>query len=343
MDTLYRHWLILSMVPRCPYKIDGASIEARLREEGFATTTRRTIQRDLEKLAAIFPIACHDTTKPYGWYWTREAPTFNMPGMDPATALTFQLAGQYLARIFPPSIMKTMQPYISNASRVLDRLNENRLQTWPGKVRIISRGQPLGAPEIKEGVVEVVYEALLQERRFRALYRKRGESVPSERVVNPLGLVVQEKLTYLVATLWDYDDPLLLALHRFETVELLDERCKIPEGFDLQEYVEEGNLQFPEGEIPLMLEILIDAEAGAHLLETALSEGQTVTEQKDGRLRVRATVADTAQLRWWLLGFGNNVEVLKPKALREEFANIAREMNAAYRGCSIIGLETEEN
>ena len=330
MDPLYRHWLILRMLPRYPQKIDGATIEARLREEGFATTTRRTIQRDLEKLATLFPIACHDTTKPYGWFWTRDVPAFAMPGMDPATALTFHLAGHFLAPLFPPSTMSTLKPYLAAARQVLDKLTENRLTRWPEKVRIISRGQPLGAPEVNRDVVDVVYEALLQERRFHASYRKRGESATSEYMVNPLGLVIQEQLTYLVATLWDYDGPIFLALHRMESAELLDEPCRIPEGFDLQAYLDSSPLQFPEGDQPLKLEVLFDAEAGAHLRETPLSRDQKITERQDERLLIKATVADTAQLRWWLLGFGDKVEVVKPKKLRDEFAAIAKGMHDCY-------------
>lgn len=49
-------------------------------------------------------------------------------------------------------------------------------------------------------------------------------------------------------------------------------------------------------------------------------------ERKDGRALVRATVADTTQLRWWLLGFGEKVEVLKPKRLREEFRAVSRKL-----------------
>lgn len=330
MDTLFRHLLILRMLPRYPQKIDGATIEARLREEGFATTTRRTIQRDLEKLATLFPIACQDDTKPYGWYWTREAPAFDMPGMDPSTALTFCLAERFLSPLFPRSTMTALHPYLINARQVLDKLTENRLHKWPDKVRIISRGQPLGAPEIKAGVAEVVYEALLQEQRFRASYRRRGETEAREYVVNPLGLVIQEQLTYLVATFWEYDDPVLLLLHRMESAALLGEPCRVPEDFDLQEYLDSGELQFPEGEKPLKLAVLIDRYAGAHLLETPLSEDQKVKEQKDGRLLIKATVADTAQLRWWLLGFGDKVEVVGPKRLRDEFARIAGGMAGLY-------------
>lgn len=330
MDTLYRHWLILRMIPRYPQKIDGATIETRLREEGFAKTTRRTIQRDLEKLSEMFPIGSDERSKPYGWYWQKDASAFDMPGMDPATALTFFFAERFLARLFPRTTMNTLQPYLTNSRQVLDKLTENNLRKWPDKVRIISRGQPLGTPEVKAEVAEVVYEALLQERRFRATYRRRGDKDSREYVINPLGLVIQEQLTYLVASFWDYDDPVLLLLHRMESAQLMNEPCHVPEDFDLQEYLDSGELQFPEGEKPIKLAALFDSYAGAHLLETPLSENPSVKEQKDGRLLIKATVADTAQLRWWLLGFGDKVEVVGPKRLRDEFSRIAGKMAGLY-------------
>lgn len=329
MDTLFRHFMILRMLPRYPQKIETATIENRLRSEGYETT-RRTIQRDLEKLSTTFPIECYDRTKPYRWYWMKDAPAFDMPGMDPATALTFHLAEKFLAPLFPRSTMSTLQPYMTSARKVLDRLTENRLQKWPDKVRIISRGQPLGVPEIKGNVTDVVYEALLEEKRFRTHYRKRGEEKAKEYIVNPLGLIIQDQLTYLVSTLWDYDDLLLLLLHRMEDAELLDEPCSIPASFDLQKYLDKGELLFPTGKKPLKLEILIDRYAGAHLLETPLSNDQRVTVPRDGRFLIEATVANTAQLRWWLLGFGDNIEVLAPKELREEFVTLVMAYQRIY-------------
>ena len=43
-------------------------------------------------------------------------------------------------------------------------------------------------------------------------------------------------------------------------------------------------------------------------------------------LEIVATVHDNPQLRWWLLAFGDQVEVLKPASLREEFLKIAQAM-----------------
>ena len=44
---------------------------------------------------------------------------------------------------------------------------------------------------------------------------------------------------------------------------------------------------------------------------------QELRELPGGRLELRLTVADTLEVRRWLLGFGAGVEVLAPPALRE--------------------------
>ena len=80
-----------------------------------------------------------------------------------------------------------------------------------------------------------------------------------------------------------------------------------------------------------VLDVLFDAEAAAHLRETRLSARQTLRYCPDGRVRVTARVRDTQQLRWWLLGFGDLVEVIGPETLREEFAETAWEMHRLYR------------
>ena len=70
-----------------------------------------------------------------------------------------------------------------------------------------------------------------------------------------------------------------------------------------------------------------------HLHETPLSADQKITPIDDAREKVVATVLDTPQLCWWLLGFGENVEVLKPAKLREELSTTAKAMAEMYSAC----------
>ena len=71
--------------------------------------------------------------------------------------------------------------------------------------------------------------------------------------------------------------------------------------------------------------------SGFHLSETPISEDQEMVKETDGSYRLKATLADTSQLRWWLLGFGAHVEILKPKSLREEFKDQSNQLFNIYR------------
>lgn len=67
-DTFLRYLLLLQEMPHSPRMTDSASFARLLEQRGFRVS-RRTVQRDLEKLSRVLPIVCSDGTKPYGWSW----------------------------------------------------------------------------------------------------------------------------------------------------------------------------------------------------------------------------------------------------------------------------------
>jgi proteasome accessory factor B len=57
---------------------------------------------------------------------------------------------------------------------------------------------------------------------------------------------------------------------------------------------------------------------------------QTVERASDGSLTWRATVSGTIEIRSWILGWGDEVEVLAPGSLREEVAAVLGRAAARY-------------
>jgi predicted DNA-binding transcriptional regulator YafY len=57
-----------------------------------------------------------------------------------------------------------------------------------------------------------------------------------------------------------------------------------------------------------------------------------IQEELDGALTLRLRVADTSELRRWVLQFGGEAEVLAPPSLRAAIADTLRSAAAAYRG-----------
>jgi len=78
------------------------------------------------------------------------------------------------------------------------------------------------------------------------------------------------------------------------------------------------------------LKALFAAKTAQHLYESGLSTNQKLTEKQDGKVLLEATVRDDVQLRWWLKGFGDKVEVIGPKQLRDEFVEMAQKLIILY-------------
>jgi predicted DNA-binding transcriptional regulator YafY len=330
-ETVLRQWAMLRAIPRAPRKIEASRIKSQLEALGFETTLR-TVQRDLVELARSFPLTCNETDRPYGWQWVKDAHVFDVPGMDPQTALTFLLVEGFLKPLLPPSTLSTLEAYINTAKGVLDQTSRNQLAMWPDKVRIVPRGQPLKPPTIDHSVITVVYEALLENRRFEARYCGRTTDKEKLYIFNPLGLVYRDGLIYLIASLWDYPDIKQFLLHRMKDAMLTDYPSNPVADFRLDDYVGDHAFEYvgTRDSETIKLVARFDAVTAVHLRETPLSNDQVIAEPGDDLVTITATVANTDQLRWWLLGFGTKVEILAPESLRKEFLSLVSELARLY-------------
>lgn len=329
MNTFVRWFHILSLLRPYPRRLSTKQIMTALQNRGADDRDIRTIQRDLVKLSEHFPLDA-DHNKPRGWCWAKDANVL-LPGMDLHTALTFRLMQQFMQPLIPTACLSSVQQHFAEASRILGRDTQGQHRAWLDKVQIINRGQPLIPPTVDEGVLGAVYEALFTSRRLKATYERRGNSPMTDCTVNPLGLVFVNKVLYLVATLWEYDDIRQLALHRFTAATVLHMPAREIEGFSLQEYVHtQQEFDFPLSGGTIKLVAKFTPLAAHHLRETPLAEDQRIKDAPDGEVIVSATVADTAQLRWWLLGFADQVEVLKPAKLRAEMRTTVEHMARRY-------------
>ena len=189
--------------------------------------------------------------------------------------------------------------------------------------------QPLIPPRVLPEAQAVITEALLRERQVEIQYRKLRATKDTTYRVHPLALVQRGPMLYLYCHYLDNEEPRTLAMSRITAATLLDEAAVYPKGFSLDERVEAGVWGFGAGK-KIAIELLFDPDCGAHLLESLLSKDQQVEEMDGGRLKITATVADTLQLRWWLRGFGADVEVISPPSLRSELAATALSVHQRY-------------
>jgi len=253
-----------------------------------------------------------------------------IPAIDPALALTFKLVDQFLSELVPKSVKDILQPYFDSSDDVLNAIGADKLASWSDKVRILPRTQALIPATVNDEVLATIYQGLFEGKQIQATYRRSDDKI-KEYQLNPLGLIFRETSIYLVASVKTYDDPFHFALHRFIDCILVEQNTHTLETFNLDEYISSGSFDYADVENKFIkLTAIFDPVAANHLTESPLSDDQTMTKKRDGRIQITTTVKETRQLKWWLLGFGAQVEVIKPKRLRDEFVEIARNMVGRY-------------
>ena len=333
-DTIMRSLTMLQVIPVQPRSKTTREIgEELLAVDPDYEVDIRSIQRSLEKLSAIFPISSERDGRANRWFWTQKDAITQIPAMSRETAFALKLAGEYLKPIMPPSTLRLMAGHLRAADEMLK--GESKLGAWARKARIVERGIAMTPPSVRHDVIEEVYRALLDDQRIEVTCSASGERA-TRRVLNPLGVVFRGGIIHLVATEegeGGEGEVQHFVLHRLSNPTVLAEAVRRPRGFSLSRHLDETEEFSSEpGAGKLKLRAAFQPEAFGQLGDAKLASDHRTTMRRDGRILVEATVADSAELRTWLMGFGAMVEVLSPKRLRNEFTAHAEALHAAYAG-----------
>ena len=324
-NTLARQWELLKLLPTRGSGKSAKDIADALAEAGFAVS-KRQVERDLIDLQEVFGLECNDVSIPYGWRWG--AAPIELPGVTLAEALSLEIVEETLKPLLPASVLRTVQPRFAQAKAKLAALREqNKAASWADKVASVPPTMQMLPPVIDEEILEAVQTALLNEEQVDVCYQTLSEESKGLRL-HPLGLVVRGAATYLVATAFDYTDVRLYALHRFKSADRTFAPFKKPKGFKLNQYVDEGALQFGKGQV-LKLIARIDESLAKYLAETPLSANQKI-KSIEGGFELSASVVDSWQLHWWVLSQGGAIEIVSPTALRNRIVGSLKEALSHY-------------
>ena len=326
-DAITRQWEILRMIPgSAPGKTTTEIVKA-LDVLGISVT-KRTIERDLMELSINFSLLCNDEKKPYRWQWM-EGGGINLPALTLTDAFSLKIVESTLKPLVPRSMQETLNVYFKEADNKLKLLSKNTNHAnWVDKVRNVSPALSLLPPKIDDAVLDTVQAALLKDKQVEVEYQSMGNDHASAQLLNPLAMVQRGPVTYLVATMNSYSDIRLYAVHRIQGAKQKDNNVIVPDGFSIDEYINNGALNFSTGK-KIKLQAKVDEGLCRILEETPLALDQTIT-YKDDCSMVTATVDDSWQLTWWLLSQGSAIEVVKPEKLRKNILSEIRDALEQY-------------
>ena len=330
---------IIAVIPTEGPGVEGittSEVREVLARAGLPFGYNKAALRGLQALEAQGFIYCEPRGKML--YWKKRAGASGMAAkagdmMRFDEALALQVLRRFSSRQLPVLIAQSLSAMFDVAEDKLTRTHAGGPQhhgRWLSKVAVEPAAFPLQHPSIDPEVFAAVSQALFYERKLHIRYRKRGDESDSDRALLPLGLVEVGGLVYLVSGAEGKQEPTLYRLDRMTAAVLQEESFAYPGTFSLDDYVKRQRQFdfFPDGRVKLRLRFR--GRAGDHLLESRISDDQTV-QRLVGGLEVTGTVTSSHRLRWWIRSFGPHVEVMEPADLRAEFADEARMLADAYR------------
>lgn len=329
-DTLLRLLTTLQLIPRYPGRIATTTLQTKLSDRGF-NIELRSLQRDLkEKLSSHFPLVCDETERPFRWSFIADA-QISLPELDTPAALTLCLAEEQLRSLLPSSVADQLKPQFNAARQHLDSLEHNQLAGWAKRVRALPNGKALLPAPLKEAVWAKVSEALLSQKQLEATYLSRAKQKNTQLILHPIGLVSRYALSYLVAQVEGYDNLRHFALHRFQSVKLLDKPSNEHPDFDLDAYIQSGALSWKTEKGTTRLIADVHPQLAWILKETPLSEEQQLTpiEGSDWE-RLEATVLQDKETLWWIYGLNDKIHLHEPQNWVEEIKASLNKLSNFY-------------
>ncbi|HBH00598.1 MAG: hypothetical protein A2W08_06875 [Candidatus Rokubacteria bacterium RBG_16_73_20] len=318
-DQLARQWRLLQFLGRPP----GLAVEDAARELGC---TVRTVWRDLRVLQEVgFPI--YDEREGRRGLWKVEVAfrdrlpvPLSLPEVV-ALLVSRDLLDHGGAGPFSSALASAFGKIRALlAPRALELVD--RLRASIGARAVGAKLQSAGSGHLAE-----IQRALAERRTLQMRYYSLSRDAETDRRVDPYHLTFFNGGLYLVGHCHLRRDVRIFAVERIRTVTALRDTFAMPADFDAEAYLR-GAWGIVRGDL-VGVRAVFSRAAAPHVRGRLWHASQELRELPGGRLELRMTVADTLEVRRWLLGFGSEVEVLAPPALREAIRREAERLALA--------------
>lgn len=177
-------------------------------------------------------------------------------------------------------------------------------------------------------LVEPLQRAVVRRRQVRLVYAGRSPGGPSERRVDPWGLVDKDGVWYLVAG--TDRGQRTFRLDRIVEAEVTDLPASRPTGFELADAWQRVVDEVEQRRSGASATMLVAAPLVAGLRATFGRYAEVAGEEPDGRLRVRVAAQSTTAVAEQLAGWATLVDVVEPPEVVAELARIGAELVDRY-------------
>lgn len=301
--------------------LSASEIEAEL-GAGPKGALEKKRQRMISALRALFPTGLEEETESTRRFWSlRTKELDHLPIVQPNDLAILERAATALSNANDADGASRVRAIRDRLSSALQRRGE---KNYEADLEAMLQGQAFTArpgprPVIDPDVSQAIGRAIMQLKKLTFVYENSAGD-RKNRVVEPVGVLLGGR-HYLVARAHDTpidSEPVRWRMDRMTEVHIIDEGIRpMPEGFRLQEMARRAfGVYYSEKEYGEVV-WRFSAKAARAAAAYHFHPEQRIEQERDGSLIVRFRAAGHLEMAWHLYQWGDQVEVLAPRALAD--------------------------
>lgn len=233
---------------------------------------------------------------------------------DVERGIPFQQAARTAAVKLLSSLPQNMREYVGELTELVS-------------IRLDTRSDMTGS----QPIYQMLMESLANHHHVRVNYRSFGDEGEISTMLSPYRVLFQKHSWYVIGRSSLHRAVRTFNLARINNAELLESKYEIPKRFSLDSYLRNAWSLIPERGNTHDVVLRFQKKVSRNVAEVQWHKTQQLTWNDDGSLNFKVKVDGLREIVWWILGYGDQVEVLKPAVLRREIARQVGALGQTYQ------------
>jgi predicted DNA-binding transcriptional regulator YafY len=182
----------------------------------------------------------------------------------------------------------------------------------------------------KEKIIDGLRQGMVEQKRCAVTYHSFSSGKKRDYDLDPLKFFENNGGLYVFAYITTYNEIRTLAVERIERLEITNIPFDYPKGFDPEKLLSSAfGIIFDR---PIQVSIKFSKEVAPYIRERSWAPNQHITENElDGSIILEMETCGWLDVKRWVLSYGQQVEVLEPKKMRDEIVDELKNCFEKYR------------
>jgi predicted DNA-binding transcriptional regulator YafY len=286
-----------------------------------AEVSTKTIHRDIEFMRDRLNLPIEFNSGKNGYFYAGEVSAFPTMQITEGELFALVVAEKALQQYRGTSFEKPLLSAIKKMEQALPDTISLNLADLEQTISFRTSVEPI----LDLKIFDVLAKAVAQRAQLELSYRKPGEKKSEVRIIDPYHLANINGEWFLFAFDHARKDIRTFVPARIQSVKKTGKIFTRPQKFSLAKRLRDSfGVHSGEGEFEVILHF--NARAADYIREKKWHESQELRELKNGELELKMKLSSLREVERWVLSWGGEAKVIKPRALAESVKAAAQKI-----------------